>query len=122
MSAAVTFVTNEGDTPRIVDSLFGAAWADQRRGTVPVAWAIDPVIAEQFPALWDYYASTASANDSFVAGVGGGGYVFLNTLDNLQFQRYTRRVGRLLKAYGPSVVDTCKYAALLFLFHVRAII
>jgi hypothetical protein len=38
----VTFVTNEGDTPRIVDSLFGAAWADHRRGSVPVAWAIDP--------------------------------------------------------------------------------
>ena len=38
----VTFVTNEGDTPRIIDSLFGAAWADQRRGTIPVAWAIDP--------------------------------------------------------------------------------
>jgi hypothetical protein len=36
----VTFVTNEGDTPRIVDSLFGAAWADPRRGSVPVAWAI----------------------------------------------------------------------------------
>ena len=38
----VTFVTNEGDTPRIVDSLFGAAWADYRRGSIPVAWAIDP--------------------------------------------------------------------------------
>ena len=38
----VTFVTNEGDTPRIVDSLFGAAWADHRRGSIPVAWAIDP--------------------------------------------------------------------------------
>ena len=191
----VTFVTNEGDTPRIVDSLFGAAWADPRRGSVPVAWAIgtphvhtlayshthihtsyvhqsrttsellvavqrtdspaaaeshppvrslhlpcnahtaticqepltqsyrrlrwvychalccaDPVLGDQFPALWDYYASTAAANDSFVAGVGGGGYVFLNTLSPDQFQRYAQRVGRLLHDYGPGVVDTYGFA------------
>ena len=104
----VTFVTNEGDTPRIVDSLFGSAWASPSRGSVPVGWAIDPVIGEQFPALWDYFARTASANDSFVGGVGGGGYVFLNTLSGPAFSRYARRVGRLLEAHGPSVVDTCK--------------
>jgi hypothetical protein len=75
---------------------------------VPVGWAIDPVIGEQFPALWDYFARTASANDSFVGGVGGGGYVFLNTLSGPAFSRYARRVGRLLEAHGPSVVDTCK--------------
>jgi hypothetical protein len=104
-------VQNIGDTPRIVDSLFGAAWADPQRGSVPVAWAIDPVIGDQFPALWDYYATTASANDSFVAGVGGGGYVYLNTLSDTQFQRYARRVGRLLRDYGPSVVDTYGFAS-----------
>ena len=120
----VTFVTNEGDTPRIVDSLFGAAWADPRRGSVPVAWALDPVLGEQFPALWDYYAATASANDSFVAGVGGGGYVFLNTLSDVQFQRYARRVGRLLREFGPSVVDTYGFAspALLLNYSVEAAI
>ena len=43
------------------------------RGSLPVSWAINPMLAEQFPALWDYFAATATANDSFVAGVGGGG-------------------------------------------------
>ena len=66
---------------------------------------------DQFPALWDYYAATASANDSFVAGVGGGGYVFLSTLSDPQFRRYARRVGRLLRDYGPSVVDTYGFAS-----------
>jgi hypothetical protein len=70
----------------------------------------DPVLGDQFPALWDYYASTAAANDSFVAGVGGGGYVFLNTLSPDQFQRYAQRVGRLLHDYGPGVVDTYGFA------------
>ena len=61
-------------------------------------------------ALWDYFAASASANDSFVAGVGGGGYVFLNTLTSPQFKRYAQRVGRLLNDYGPRVVDTYGFA------------
>ena len=69
----ISFQTNEGDTPRIAVSAFGSAWASEQRGRVPVSWAINPMIAEQFPALWDYFASTATMNDSFVAGVGGGG-------------------------------------------------
>lgn len=31
-----------------------------------MSWSINPVLAEQFPALYDYFASTASANDSFI--------------------------------------------------------
>jgi hypothetical protein len=41
----VTFETNEGDTPRILVSAFSSSWADPRRGSVPVAWAIDPWLA-----------------------------------------------------------------------------
>lgn len=76
----VTFETNEGDTPRILVSAMGSSWASTRRGSLPVAWAVDPILAEQFPALFDYYSSTATVNDSFIAGVSGGGYVFLNQL------------------------------------------
>ena len=67
------------------------------------------MLAEQFPALFDYYAGSARANDSFVGGVAGAGYVFLNQLDDAQLARYTKRVGRLIKQYGPNVVDTYGY-------------
>ena len=102
----VTFETNEGDTPRIVDAAFGASWASPRRGSMPVAWAVDPALAERFPALWDYYASTASANDSFVGGVAGAGYVYLGSLTAAQLERYGQRVGRLYAEFGPHVADT----------------
>ena len=69
----VTFETNEGDTPRIVVSAFGSSWASPKRGSVPVAWAVDPLLSVKFPALMDHFASTATANDSFIAGVAGAG-------------------------------------------------
>lgn len=102
----VTFETNEGDTPRIVDSAFGSSWASPLRGSVPVAWSVDPLLAERFPALMDYYASTATANDSFIGGVAGAGYVYLGALSEQQLERYTGRVGRLFQEYGPDVADT----------------
>eukprot|EP00931_Biecheleriopsis_adriatica_P102528 TRINITY_DN77484_c0_g1_i1.p1 TRINITY_DN77484_c0_g1~~TRINITY_DN77484_c0_g1_i1.p1 ORF type:complete len:600 (+),score=107.81 TRINITY_DN77484_c0_g1_i1:26-1801(+) len=107
----VIFQTNEGDTPRIVDSFFGSAWASPERGNLPVAWAINPLLAEQFPALFDYYAKTATANDSFIAGVGGAGYVFLNQLSQSHFHAYAKRAGRILQDYGPDVVDSYGFAS-----------
>ena len=103
------FMTNEGDTPWVLAQLFSGAWLDPARGTVPIAWSIDPILAEMFPALFDFFAGSARANDSFVAGVAGAGYVFLNQLDDAQLARYTRRVGRLINKYGPNVVDTYGY-------------
>ena len=66
----VLLETNEGDTPRIVVSAFSKSWTSPRRGSFPVSWAIDPALGEEFPALFDYFAATASVNDSFISGPG----------------------------------------------------
>jgi hypothetical protein len=102
----LTFETNEGDTPRIIDSAFGSSWASPQRGSVPVAWSVDPVNSLRFPALMDYFASTAKPADSFIGGVAGAGYVYLGALNEEQLQRYTGRVGQLFKDFGPEVADT----------------
>lgn len=106
----VTFETNEGDTPRVLASAMCSSWPNPKRGSFPVAWAIDPLLAERFPALFDYYASTAHANDSFISGTAGAGYAYLNQMSSVQLQRYGQRVGRLTEKYGPHVVDTYGYA------------
>mmetsp|Transcript_25011 Transcript_25011/g.65223 ORF Transcript_25011/g.65223 Transcript_25011/m.65223 type:complete len:510 (-) Transcript_25011:223-1752(-) len=102
----VTFETNEGDTPRIVVSAFGSSWANPARGSIPVAWSVDPLLAERFPALMDLYAESATANDSFIGGVAGAGYVYLGALSPPQLEQYAGRVGRLFAEYGPDVADT----------------
>lgn len=71
-----------------------------------MAWSIDPVNSLRFPALMDFFASTAKSNDSFIGGVAGAGYVYLGSLSEEQLQRYTTRVGQLYKEFGPEVADT----------------
>lgn len=102
----VLLETNEGDTPRIVVSAFSRSWTDPRRGSLPVSWSIDPVLAEEFPALFDYIASTAGVNDSFISGPGGCGYVYYGAMSDAQIATFAARCGRLMKEYGPAVVDT----------------
>jgi len=107
----VTFVTNDGDTARIVGAAMGQAWPSAQRGSLPVAWALDFAMAPMFPALFDYFVSTAKQNDTFVAALAGAGYVFLNMLSGEQLDRFGHHVGGLLKEYGGShVVDTYGFA------------
>ena len=97
---------------RILVSAMASSWAAPERGSIPVAWAIDPLLAERFPALFDHFAATATANDSFIAGTAGAGYAFLNQMTSSQLQVYGERVGRLTAEYGPHVIDTYGYADL----------
>lgn len=99
----LTFETNEGDTPKILAALQGGAWLSPDRGQVPVAWGVDPYLAGPFPALIEYFVSTATPNDSFFAGCSGGGYCYPWVMPRPE--DYFRHVGRLLAAYGPNVVD-----------------
>ena len=102
----VLLETNEGDTPRIVVSAFSKSWTDPRRGSLPVSWSIDPVLAEEFPALFDYFASTARVNDSFISGPGGCGYVYYGRMSDAQIGTFATRCGRLMRDFGPAVIDT----------------
>lgn len=102
----VLLETNEGDTPRIVVSAFSRAWTDPRRGSLPVSWSIDPALGEQFPALFDYFATTAGPNDSFISGPGGCGYVYYGNMTDPQIKSFATRCGRLMNEYGPAVIDT----------------
>jgi hypothetical protein len=99
----LTFQTNEGDTPKILACLMSQAWISDKRGSVPIAWGIDPHIAEVFPALFEYYVTTAKPLDSFFAGCSGGGYCYPWHMPNLD--AYARHVRRCVTAYGPNVVD-----------------
>ena len=105
-AAFIMFETNEGDTPRILTSQFTDAWLSPNRGSVPVSWAVDPYLAELFPELWNFYASNTTANDSFVAGVDGSGYVFVKGLmESGHAPAYVSRANSMMHKYGVSVVD-----------------
>ncbi len=50
-------------------------WEDKTRGTIPLGWAINPNLSHRFAFGMDYFRKTATANDTFVAGDSGAGYL-----------------------------------------------
>lgn len=50
-------------------------WEDQRRGEFPLSWAFNPVLAKRFAFGLHWARTHATANDIFVAGDSGAGYV-----------------------------------------------
>jgi hypothetical protein len=50
-------------------------WDDPARGSIPLGWAFNPNLADRFAPGMAYTRKTKSANDYFVAGDSGAGYV-----------------------------------------------
>ena len=121
------FETNEGDTPRILTSQMDSAWMSPARGSVPIAWAVDPLLGQLFPELLNFYVETATQNDSFVAGLDvssdtfsicvlsvsltqnvslfqGAGYVYLSSLGS-HAEAYERRAATLMAKFNTPTVD-----------------
>ncbi len=48
---------------------------DAKRGTLPLMWGINPNLSYRVPMIFDYLYENKSANDYFVGGDGGAGYV-----------------------------------------------
>jgi hypothetical protein len=56
-------------------------------------------LGEEFPALFDYFSQTAGANDSFISGPGGCGYVYYGRMTDSQIGSFATRCGKLMKDY-----------------------
>jgi len=90
----VTVMSNEGDTPKIAAALQQDAWIDPRRGSVPVAWGVNPLVFDLAPGLMQFYAGTATANDTFFAATAGAGYAYPWSMPNMT--GYIRRAAQLV--------------------------
>jgi hypothetical protein len=90
----VAVQSNEGDTPKIAAALQQDAWRDPRRGSVPIAWGVDPLTAELAPGLWNYYVQTATANDTWFAATAGAGYAYPWSMPKMG--PYVARAARLV--------------------------
>lgn len=82
-----SFLVSDGDNlPVIAISNWPQLWREKVRGSLPLNWTISPASAVLLPDLVDYYYSTATPNDTFMAAVSGVGY----TYPQLYGKRYTR--------------------------------
>jgi hypothetical protein len=63
------------DAPSWLYRAVPAFFRDPARGTVPLAWAFDPNLADRAPQALAYAYRHATANDFFIAGDSGAGYL-----------------------------------------------
>lgn len=66
----------DGDNLDFVAHRMKEMWADPARGTFPVAWSLDPLLADLAPPYMEYFYGSASPVDRFVAGPSGAGYLY----------------------------------------------
>jgi hypothetical protein len=86
----VCFMTSEGDTMKGPIPFFYESWFDPARGKVPVNWGINPLTAQFFPAMLQYYYDTATPDDYFFTGCSGAGYCYPDDMKDLdKFARHT---------------------------------
>lgn len=102
----VAIVVVHGGTPngvvnRLTDPEVGL-WASPDRGQVPVAWAVDPAVADVAPYALAHLAATATDNDLFVAAPSGHGYLFPSRLPDRD--AWAARVAERIAALGLSHV------------------
>lgn len=55
-------------------------WDDPARGSIPIAWAFNPNLADRAPHVFDHIYATKTPNDWFIGGDSGAGYINPNLL------------------------------------------
>ena len=73
----VCFAISDGDNLPVVScNNWPQMWDDKTRGEFPLGWTISPSASLLIPGIVDYYYSTATSNDTFMAAVSGVGYCY----------------------------------------------
>ncbi len=71
----VCFYMGDYDSGAWTSDRLPALWNSSGRGTIPLAWGIDPGLSIRIPQAFNYYYETATKNDYFVSGDNGAGYL-----------------------------------------------
>src|SRR5213594_844154 len=72
--AYVVLAVPDGDNLDFVSGRMRDLWSESARGTVPVAWSLNPLLSDLAPPMLDMYYDTATPFDRFIAGPSGAGY------------------------------------------------
>jgi len=102
---AISFMFSDGDNLQFIQHHMLRLWRDPARGSFPLGWTISPALIQAAPAMAAYYYRTASANDDFVAGPSGAGYMFPSRWPAQELAAFLQRTGRLMEAMSLSTLE-----------------
>lgn len=71
----IVFYMGDFDAASWTSSLLPSLWDDSERGTLPLAWPVCADLSQRVPHVFNYLYETATANDYFVSGDNGTGYL-----------------------------------------------
>ncbi len=84
-------------------------WKDPRRGTLPLAWGIDPTLLDTYPDLIAYYYATATPMDTFTSDASAAGYMNPNRVPAEEMPLFVRHNQRYFReadmTIAPMVLD-----------------
>jgi len=72
----VVLAVPDGDNVDFVSGRMRELWSEPERGTMPLAWSINPLLVDLAPPLLDWYYDTATPFDRFIAAPSGAGYLY----------------------------------------------
>jgi hypothetical protein len=96
----VTFTMSDGDNLQYDQHRLRFLWDDRARGKVPINWSVSPLLLDGAPAILSRYQAQATANDVFVAGPSGAGYVFPGSFPDATFDLFTKLTGSYMSRTG----------------------
>ncbi|HTA31357.1 MAG TPA: immunoglobulin domain-containing protein, partial [Candidatus Cybelea sp.] len=74
----VSITLSDGDNVQYMQHTMKTNWESTARGSVPIGWTVQPLLADFDPGMLNYFWSTATTNDCLVAGPSGAGYTRIN--------------------------------------------
>ena len=96
----VSITLSDGDNAQYMQHTMYQQWGTSARGTVPIGWTVQPLLADFDPEMLNYFWSTASTNDCLVAGPSGAGYTRINYWSAANVTNYTKASNYYLQRTG----------------------
>lgn len=100
----VVLAIPDGDNLDFLAGRMVELWAEPVRGTVPIAWSMNPLLVELAPPLLDAYYATATGNDRFIAAPSGAGYLYPDYTGPGDLAPFIAFSKRYLEASGMDIV------------------
>lgn len=101
----VSFTISDGDNLQYSQHRMLTLWRDGARGSLPIGWTISPVLLQAAPVMATYYRSTATANDEFIAGPSGAGYMFPSHWPAQHLPAFLKLTGQLMQAMNTPLLE-----------------
>ena len=96
----VSITLSEGDNAQYMQHAMYLNWQSSARGTIPLGWTVQPLLADLDPGMLNYYWSTATTNDCLVSGPSGGGYAHIEYWNSGNVVNYTAAANSYLQRSG----------------------